>query len=492
MPGPPRVLCQLHRRRSRPGRSGSPTSSKPPATRSCCKPGTSARAELHPADASGPPARPPGRSRCCPRHTSARRTPATSGPPRSSATQPGRDRLLPVRIEPCDLHRCSPPGSYIDLVGLDEVAAAAGCWTGSTGPCQAARHAPVPRPAPARTAGKSRFPGSWPAILNAPATQPELHRPRRPAQELRRPLRTPAGRRGGAGQRGLRAGWGGQDPARGRVRPPVRRRLRPDLVDPRRAAGAIPGHLAGLARRLGPARAGRRDASSSRAVRGAAAAGPLAAGVRQRHRPRRTWRRYRPPAGGGHLLVTSRNPAWGGMATPLPVEVLPAGRGGGVAARPHRPPATTAAEALAAALGDLPLALEQAGAYVEQTRDCSGRLPRAVPGAGWGVARAGHASSTTSTPWPPPGRWPSTGSAARRQRRRSCCGCARSWPLRTCLAPYSGNRPSSSPTGCNRPPANSLAFNQAVGALGRYSLVDGERAQPWRCTDWSRPSSVRG
>jgi hypothetical protein len=32
---------------------------------------------------------------------------------------------------------------------------------------------------------------------------------------------------------------------------------------------------------------------------------------------------YRPPAGDGHVVVTSRNPAWGAMATPLLVEVLP-------------------------------------------------------------------------------------------------------------------------------------------------------------------------
>jgi NB-ARC domain len=32
---------------------------------------------------------------------------------------------------------------------------------------------------------------------------------------------------------------------------------------------------------------------------------------------------YRPPAGAGHVLVTSRNPAWGAIATTLRVDVLP-------------------------------------------------------------------------------------------------------------------------------------------------------------------------
>lgn len=75
---------------------------------------------------------------------------------------------------------------------------------------------------------------------------------------------------------------------------------------------------------------------------------------------------YRPPAGGGHLLVTGRNPAWGAIATPRQMEVLP--RDEAVAflqvrlGRDDR-----AADQLAEALGDLPLVLEQAAAYAEQT-----------------------------------------------------------------------------------------------------------------------------
>ena len=71
-------------------------------------------------------------------------------------------------------------------------------------------------------------------------------------------------------------------------------------------------------------------------------------------------------AGSGHVLVTSRNPAWSALA-PLRVEV------------PRRPEAVallcarsgghdSAADELAETLGDLPLALEQATAYMEQPR----------------------------------------------------------------------------------------------------------------------------
>src|SRR5206468_3930247 len=77
--------------------------------------------------------------------------------------------------------------------------------------------------------------------------------------------------------------------------------------------------------------------------------------------------RYWPRGGAGHVLVTSRNPAWGALATPYEVRVFP--RDEAVSfLREHAPDHDVdAAEALAAAVGDLPLALEQARAYMEAT-----------------------------------------------------------------------------------------------------------------------------
>ena len=71
----------------------------------------------------------------------------------------------------------------------------------------------------------------------------------------------------------------------------------------------------------------------------------------------------------GHVIITSRDPIWVAVATPLKVgvfervqsvEFLLKRAGRGDAER-------SAAEALAEELGDLPLALEHAGAYAEQT-----------------------------------------------------------------------------------------------------------------------------
>jgi tetratricopeptide (TPR) repeat protein len=75
---------------------------------------------------------------------------------------------------------------------------------------------------------------------------------------------------------------------------------------------------------------------------------------------------YWPPIG-GHVLVTSRDPHWAGLADTFQVGVL--NRAESVAFLQSRVDADAAATGdLADALGDLPLALEQAAAYVGQTK----------------------------------------------------------------------------------------------------------------------------
>ncbi len=76
--------------------------------------------------------------------------------------------------------------------------------------------------------------------------------------------------------------------------------------------------------------------------------------------------RYR-PGGSGHLLVTSRFPGWGALGGRLEVDVLT--RSETVTLLQARIPEVpgSVANALAAELGDLPLAAAQAAAYLEQT-----------------------------------------------------------------------------------------------------------------------------
>lgn len=74
-----------------------------------------------------------------------------------------------------------------------------------------------------------------------------------------------------------------------------------------------------------------------------------------------------PQSRAGHVLITSRNPNWGRVARALEVEVLD--REASVKFLVQRTGQTDerAASLLADELGDLPLALEQAGAYIEAT-----------------------------------------------------------------------------------------------------------------------------
>jgi hypothetical protein len=73
------------------------------------------------------------------------------------------------------------------------------------------------------------------------------------------------------------------------------------------------------------------------------------------------------PGAGGHVLITSRERGWGEVATPVEVDVL--ARAEAVEMLQHRVPGISGADAdrLAAALGDLPLAIAQAAGFMVGT-----------------------------------------------------------------------------------------------------------------------------
>jgi hypothetical protein len=76
---------------------------------------------------------------------------------------------------------------------------------------------------------------------------------------------------------------------------------------------------------------------------------------------------YLPQTGYHHILITSRDPNWLGIAEPF--RLVPLSRTESVEFLLNRTNTSdnTSAEILAETLGDLPLALEQAGAYIEKT-----------------------------------------------------------------------------------------------------------------------------
>nr|WP_221375253.1 FxSxx-COOH system tetratricopeptide repeat protein [Actinoplanes polyasparticus] len=73
------------------------------------------------------------------------------------------------------------------------------------------------------------------------------------------------------------------------------------------------------------------------------------------------------PAGPGHTIITSRNPAWSQVAAPVPVDVFARAESTALLRRQVPALSATAADRMADMLGDLPLAIAQAGGMLAET-----------------------------------------------------------------------------------------------------------------------------
>jgi tetratricopeptide (TPR) repeat protein len=378
-----------------------------------------------------------------------------------------QDRLLPVRIEPCQLPPLIANRIYIDLVGLDEPAAAAELLAG-VARGRARPPGPIAFPGTAVPATEGRFPGRQPQVFRVPARNPNFTGRAEQLQNLRATLR--AGQSGAVVQASAVHGLGGIGKTQLAIEYAHRYAADYDLIlwvaadEPL----AIPGQLALLARRLGvPEVADQEEQLQllweelSRRDRwllvydNATTPGNLAP--------------YRPPAGGGHVLITSRNRAWGAVAATLAVAVLP--REDAVAFLGTRLGRDDpAAGELAEALVELPLALEQAAAYLEQTstsmRDYLGLLEERA-GELLGVGELADYPGTVATAW----------SLSLEQVAAETPAAGDLLTLCAFLAP--DDIPRGLPAAHSEvlPPrlraaaADRLAYDQAVGALGRYSLL---------------------
>jgi tetratricopeptide (TPR) repeat protein len=179
-------------------------------------------------------------------------------------------------------------------------------------------------------------------------------------------------------------------------------------------------------------------------------------------------RPYWPPSN-GQVLVTSRNPAWASLAATARVDVLPRGeavmfmrRRAGLDAK--------AAEALAEALGDLPLALEQAAAYLDETAISAGEYLELLGERASQLYALGTPSSseeTIATTW-----------TVSLQRIRGQVPVAEDL-LTLCafLAPDDiprallPNHPDALPERLATVVCDRVAYQQAIAALHRYSLT---------------------
>jgi tetratricopeptide (TPR) repeat protein len=270
--------------------------------------------------------------------------------------------LVPVRVQPCE-----PPGLlasrvYIDLVDTDEPTARRLLLSG----VDQSGARPTSALFPGAATGVKRFPGQGPPISNLPARNRNFSGRGELLKDLHASLQVES--RAAVVPTGALHGLGGVGKSELALEFAHRFASDYDVVwwvpaeQPTSASAA----LAALAGQLGVAQAA--DQSE------------MVAGLFDRLRSRDRWllvydnaeRPDRltgllPPAGGGHVLVTSRWSAWGQQATPLNVTVLCRDESLAFLGKRTGSEDKAALNELAQLLGDLPIALEEAAAYLEET-----------------------------------------------------------------------------------------------------------------------------
>jgi TIR domain/NB-ARC domain len=274
-------------------------------------------------------------------------------------------RVVPVRVAECDPKGLLGPIVYIDLVGRDEAKAKDELLRGirrerakpPVSPVFPDSAAPVDRPT-ATVAKPARFPGALPPIWNVP----HLRNPHFTGRdELLETLHRTLTR----GPTAL-SGMGGIGKTQLTLEYTYRHHTEFDLVWWLRAEEptTLLADYAALAGELRLPEAEEQElAAVAQAVRRALEERARWLLVFDNARTGDDLRDLLPRGGGGRVLITSRNPSWD-RATPLEVPLLV--RASSVAfllKRTEQGDETTAAT-LAAELGDLPLALEQAAAFI--------------------------------------------------------------------------------------------------------------------------------
>ena len=281
---------------------------------------------------------------------------------RAAFAQQAAGRIVPVLVEPVTLPALYAPLIHLDLTGLDKTAAAARLRARLAGGRPTAAP-PFPSTGPAPTEKKPGFAGRLPAVWKVPPRNPRFTGRDDMLTELRRRLNS------GEATLVVQALYGLGGVGKTQLALEYAHRFAADYdlvwwIDAEQPV-LIPEQLAALATRL--------DLPS----------GPTVADTVERVlaelRGRARWllifdNAERPadiasylPGGAGHVLITSRNPGWGALGGRLEVDVLT--RTETIALLQARIPALSEelADALAAELGDLPLAAAQAAGYLEQT-----------------------------------------------------------------------------------------------------------------------------
>jgi tetratricopeptide (TPR) repeat protein len=177
-----------------------------------------------------------------------------------------------------------------------------------------------------------------------------------------------------------------------------------------------------------------------------------------------------PPAGRGQVLVTSRWAAWGEWARPMQLKVMSRKEAVAFVGRRTGTTDEQIAAALAEAMGDLPLALAEAAAYIEQTQLGLYNYLRLVQERAvdlFGLRQPTGAQRRVATVW----------SLSLERVREEAPGTEALLDLCAFLAPEDIPRDLFSehaavlPEELRELAGDLLAYNEALGVLGGYSLV---------------------
>jgi hypothetical protein len=276
--------------------------------------------------------------------------------------------LLPVLVRPCDLKGLLSQIIYIDLLVLDKEVAREALIAGvEQGRGKPATAPGFPGAKPKKEA--PRFPGALPPIWNVPhARNPNFTGREEILQDLRKSL--------AAGQAtALTAlhGLGGVGKTQLALEYAYRQAPDYNLVWWLRADDpvALAGDYAALAKELDlPEKDAANQEDQVAAVRRWLSQNVKWLLIFDNAGKPQDLNSYLPKGGNGHVLITSRYAAWRGIAWALDVRVWERPEAVAFILKRTGQQDEAAAGELAQELGDLPLALEQAGAYIDECR-CS-------------------------------------------------------------------------------------------------------------------------
>jgi tetratricopeptide (TPR) repeat protein len=380
--------------------------------------------------------------------------------------------LLPARVGEID-----PPGLlktriYVDLVGRDAASARSALLAAARG----ARGKPAEEPefpgrlipSPSSTPEAPRYPGRRLVVTNLPPRNPDFSGRDTLLTELHERLMNTEAT--AVVQAATVHGLGGVGKTQLALEYAYRYGTDYDVMwwVPAEQPVAIPGWLAGLARRLGvPEQADQAELLAS-----------LWDVLRQRDRwlliydnaegPREL-APYRPPAGGGRVLATSRASTWDRGTATVRLDVLDRDEAVAFLRRRIGSSDTATVAALAEALGDLPLALEQAAAYMDETHTLPAdylALYREHSAELLALGEPLTTEQTVATTWQVAlDRVRATIAA---QELLSLCAFLAPDDIPRALLP---ERAEVLPEPLRGAVARRLAYNQAISAIGRYSLV---------------------